>query len=232
MKRFAFTLTAVLAATAAFAQTDSLNTPRPQNDWMRMHKSDFEVSIGLNTFADRNTSGITGYELRPMGSRFISLGSTHRFKLVSGRNAALALKTGVEVSWNNFMLEGNRQITADGPTVLFPETATPLSKSKLTAAYLNIPVMPTVVFRKGAFTHISLGGYAGMRLDSYTKVKEEDGTKDRTHGRYYLSNFRYGIGLDLGIRGVATLFAQYDLNTVFDRSRGPQLNTINFGIRL
>lgn len=231
MKRLILTLTILFSATAAFAQTDSLSCRKPDS-WLRMHKSDFEVSFGLNTFADHNTSGITGYELRPMGSRFVSLGSMHRFKIVAGKNAALALKTGLEVSWNNYMLEGNRQITADGPTVLFPETATPLAKSKLTAAYLNIPVMPTVVFRKGVFTHISLGGYAGMRLDSYTKVKEEDGTKDRTHGRYYLQNFRYGVGMDLGIRHVATLFVQYDLNNTFDQNRGPQLNTLNFGIRL
>ncbi|MFT4031142.1 MAG: hypothetical protein QM669_01855 [Siphonobacter sp.] len=87
-------------------------------------------------------------------------------------------------------------------------------------------------FHQEALSHISVGGYAGMRLDSYTKTKAQDGTKDRGHGRYYLNTFRYGVGLDLGIRRIATLFFQYDLNAVFKTPNVPGVNSINFGVRL
>lgn len=222
------------AALSAFAQisTDTLPVTTTTKPWIPAHKSDLEVSLGLNTFAGKNAQTTNGYELRPLGSRFVSLGAMHRFRILSGPKTALALKTGLEVSWNNFMLEGNRVISTTGGHVAFTDSDVPLAKSKLTVAYLNIPVMPTVVFRKGAVSHISLGGYAGMRLDSYTKTKTQSGSKDRDHGRYFVNNFRYGVGMSVGFRCVGTVFAEYDLNKVFEAGKGPQVSAVNFGIRL
>lgn len=239
MKRSFLTIAALsVFATTAFAQSpaDSVYTlptkPVKVRSWIPAVSHDVDFSIGLNALNVKNSNGISGYDLRPLGSRFVSVGSSHRFRLYKGNKAALALKTGLEVSWNNFMLEENNLVSAANGQVTFPEAGRPLQKSKLTAAYLNIPVMPTVIFRQGAVSQVSFGGYAGMRLDSYTKVKDQDGTKNRDHGRFYMNNVRYGVALDISFRNAGSFFVQYDLNNVFQANRGPEMSAINFGIRL
>ncbi len=239
MKR-SFIIIAALSVftTTAFAQTpsDSVSVlptkPVKERSWIPAVSHGMDFAIGLNALNVKNSTGISGYDLRPLGSRFVSVGSSHRFRLYKGNKAAFALKTGVEVSWNNFMFQENNVVNAANGQVTFPEAGRPLQKSKLTAAYLNIPVMPTVVFRDGVVSHVSFGGYAGMRLDSYTKTKDQDGNKNRDHGRFYMNNVRYGVALDIAFRNAGSFFVQYDLNNVFQANRGPEMSAINFGIRL
>ncbi|PKK36599.1 hypothetical protein BWI96_09415 [Siphonobacter sp. SORGH_AS_0500] len=239
MKRSLIAIAALSTLTSvAFGQApaDTLPTlptkPVKVLSWIPAVTHGMDFSFGLNALNVKNSNGISGYDLRPLGSRFVSIGSSHRFRLYKGNKAAFALKTGVEVSWNNFMFQENNVVNAANGQVTFPEAGRPLQKSKLTAAYLNIPVMPTVVFREGVVSQVSFGGYAGMRLDSYTKIKDQDGNKSRDHGRFYMNNIRYGVALDIAFRKAGSFFVQYDLNNVFQTNKGPEMSAINFGIRL
>jgi hypothetical protein len=231
MKTFLASLSALLFAGTAFAQTDSTSAPRScatrTVNWLQRHDDNFELSLGFNALAGKSAP-----ELRPGGSRFVSLGFVNRYRLVNGTQAGLVLRTGAEVSWYNFMLEGNR-IAVDGSTgVDFVDTPQPLRKSKLTAAYLSIPLTAEVVFRRGMIDHLGAGGYAGYRIAGYSKVRPNDGTIVRDHGSFGLENFRYGLSAELGIRHFADFFVQYDLNPLFRSGRGPAVNGLSFGIRL
>ncbi|GAB3963097.1 hypothetical protein GCM10028805_65520 [Spirosoma harenae] len=192
---------------------------------------DYNVSVGLNTFIPQNSSVIYP-ELQPIGSRYISLAVGALPTIIRGKYASLKLYYGVEVAWNNFMFEENI-IAEKGPTTVnFIDAGRDLQKSKLTVCTIGIPVVPRLTFynTNGRKTcHIGLGGYINYRLDSYRKIKEADGGKDRRHSDFYLNNFRYGAVAHLGIRSL-DFFVKYDMSPLWMPDKGPDVRTLTFGI--
>lgn len=210
---------------------------RRRNRWWSGANRGFYLSLGLNSVAGSGANGQPlgqGFDLRPLGSRYFALGWLQNARLARGRDAALNLNLGLEFSWYNFMFEGNRIAVKDVPTVGqfgFQESTEGLRKSKLTVAYVNLPVMLTTSFRRGFFSYLSAGGHVGYRLDAYTKIKKSGGEKDHAHGNFYLNNFRYGLRAELGIRNFPDLFVNYDLNPLFAENKGPDLRAVSFGIK-
>lgn len=234
MKTILASLAAVLLfAGTASAQTDTASTAVPTSctsrtiNWLQRHDDNFEISLGFNALAGKGAP-----ELRPGASRFVSLGFVNRYRLVNSTQAGVVLRTGVEVSWYNFMLEGNRIALNSPAGVEFVDSPQPLRKSKLTAAYLSLPLTAEVAFRRGMIDHLGAGGYAGYRIAGYSKIKPNDGSTIRDHGSFGLENFRYGLSAELGFRHFADFFVQYDLNPLFRTGRGPGVNGFSFGIRL
>ena len=196
---------------------------------------DYGISVGLNTLLQQTANPAfpeAGYDLQPLGSRYIALSMGALPTLIQGKYASLKLYYGVEIAWNNFMFEGNNVVEKTATGVAFPDVGRDLQKSKLTVCTIGIPVVPRVTFYNsdGRKTgHIGLGGYINYRLDSYRKIKEADGSKDRRHSDYYLNDFRYGVMAHLGLRSL-NLFVKYDLNPLFQVDKGPDVRTLTFGI--
>lgn len=202
----------------------------------------FNIAIGLNTYGknDPTTFYDKGdYDLRPFGSRYISLGYVVSAKLIRGKNAGLHLDFGADFSWYNLMFDGDKTIAKTDDRVEFRPVLdaalneVKLSKSKLVVPNVNLSFMPTLSFRKSFISYISAGVTGGYRLGSYTKIKKE-GSKDKDHVRmnYHLTDFRYGLSAELGIRNFPDLFVNYDINALFTENRGPKINMLSFGIRL
>jgi hypothetical protein len=120
------------------------------------------------------------------------------------------------------------------------------SKSKLTATFVNLSLVPVLDFGKNKYKpaffdghhssgfRIGAGPYVGYRIDSYTKQKyEKNGSTEREHhhDNYYLNNLRYGMRVQLGFRDV-DFFFNYDMNNLFVDNKGPQVNAFSFGITL
>lgn len=203
--------------------------------------SNFNVDLGLNTWVNRESLvGGENYDLRPVGSRYLSL-NWHYDIRVGEKGSPLHLVTGPELAFNNYMLDKNyRFFDVDGRTQISKDPENPerqLEKSKLTVSSINLPLMATLNFKnkkgRNAF-RIGAGGFVGYRLGSHTKIKyEQEGNtkKDKDRGSYNLSDFQYGLQGTIGIRGL-DLFAKYSLNDVFKNNRGPQAQTLSFGISL
>jgi hypothetical protein len=51
----------------------------------------------------------------------------------------------------------------------------------------------------------------------------------RERDNFYLENLRYGARFLLGY-GEVDFFVNYDMNTLFSKDRGPELNAITFGL--
>lgn len=196
---------------------------------------DYGISVGLDNFIQQSANPAypeNSYALRPWGSRYIALSAGAMPTIIGGKHASLKLYYGVEVAWNNFMFEGNNVVEKGATAVSFPDAGRYLQKTKLTVCTIGIPVVPRVTFYNNdgkKVGHIGIGGYANYRLDSYRKIKEADGSKDRRHSDYYLNNFRYGIMAHIGIQSLS-FFAKYDLNPLFQTDKGPDVRTITFGI--
>lgn len=201
----------------------------------RSPRNGFGVLAGLNAYAQHTPLNYreNDYDLLPWGSRFVSLSWVRGAAISRGKDASLGLDLGVDVAWYNLMFDGNNTVRKDANTISYPTSTTDLYKSKLTASYLNLSLMPTLAIHRGPISYLSVGMYGGYRLDSYTKVQEaRKGRSDRTHSNFYMNNFRYGIGAELGIRNFPDLFMQYDMGELFESNKGPSIRMISFGIRL
>ncbi len=204
-------------------------------EWYADKKENFVLSLGLNAYGVDYTPSSAyktdEYDLRPLGSRFVSLGFYRKATIAKGESVALRIKSGFEFSWYNLMFEGNNVVQNVTP-VTFPNAKETLSKTKLTVCYINVPLMLMTSFKNSAITHIGAGGYAGYRLDSHTKTKTENGgNKDHVNGRFGLNQFRYGLMAEIGFRKSVDIFGQYDMNKLFETAKGPNVQMISFGVR-
>jgi hypothetical protein len=200
------------------------------------HASYVVVDVGLNALV--NKAGANAPELRPEGSRYVNLGLSYRQRL-GGRRSPLYLLGGPELAFNNYMLEGNyKWQNTSGITSVVPEpTARQYQKTKLATSTITLPLMLQLrlhdehhraTFRLGA------GGFVGYRLASWTKLKyfEEGSTyKDKDYGSYNLNDWQYGLQAHIGY-GDVNFFVKYNLNELFRDGRGPQAQTLSFGLRL
>lgn len=202
----------------------------------------FNIALGLNTYGvNKSTLGYNkdDYDLRPFGSRFISLGYIASSTIVRGENARLHLDFGVDFSWYNLMFDGNNTVAKGPEKVDFPLVTDDdgneieMKKSKLTVPYVNLSFMPTVSFPHAFISYISAGVYGGYRLGSYTKLRAE-GSKDvnRVRENFYIEDLRYGIGAEIGIRNFPDFFVNYDLNGLYTDNKGPAVKMLSFGVRL
>jgi len=207
----------------------------------------FNFDFGTNNFLqdgkfpDENNED---YAVRPWGSWYIGLNSIQRTRVAK----KFYIEWGLGVSWYNFKFENDNVRLIKTDSILGFEINDPSvtditsRKSKLTAFYVNASLIPVLDFGDNKYKvrfwdgdkrfRIGLGPYVGYRIDSYTKVvykKDGDKEKDRSHSNYYLNNLRYGMRLQLGLRGT-DLFFNYDLNELFAANKGPKLNAFSFGI--
>ena len=215
------------------ARRDSL---REDQQHKNRHASYVVLDVGLNALV--NKAGANAPELRPEGSRYVNLGLSYRQRL-GGRRSPLYLLGGPELAFNNYMLEGNyKWQNTNGITSVVPElTARQYQKTKLATSTLTLPLMLQLrlqdehhrtTFRLGA------GGFVGYRLASWTKLKyfEEGSTyKDKDYGSYNLNGWQYGLQAHIGY-GDVNFFVKYNLNELFRDGRGPQAQTLSFGLRL
>ncbi len=215
----------------------------------------FEFDLGMNNYLNGNNefpgADNEQYTVRPWGSWFVGINSNFRSRIAG----PVAVQWGGGISWYNFKFEDDRtriERTPDGLDFTQADNDIYSLKSKLTASYLNVNVVPMLDFRykskrttdsdgtkrrtrhyKDDAFRIGLGGYAGYRIGSHAKYKFDDGKarKEKDNDSFYLNNWRYGVRFQVGIKGL-DLFANYDLNDLFHTGRGPELHALSFGITL
>ncbi|WP_268034442.1 outer membrane beta-barrel protein [Algoriphagus sp. PAP.12] len=112
-------------------------------------------------------------------------------------------------------------------------------KSKISASYITAMTMLELDFgkmndngRRGL--RLAAGPYVGYRLGGQSKYvyRELGGSgrkKDKQDTGLYLENLRYGLRGEIGV-GRVTFFTTYDMNSLFQDQKGPELNPITFGV--
>lgn len=229
---------------------DSTKTQSKDKKSNLYERKGFNVYIGLNGLMGKMPENVIAIypspylnsdpELKPLGSRFVSLDFTHAATIARGKKSAFKLGYGFSFDWYNFMFDHNRVVTkATSATNFQPIFDTrgdevALKKNKLTVSYITLPIVPHVVFSKqSAIKMIGLGGYVSYRLDSWTKtIEEKSDDLTRIGSNFNLNQVRYGVKAEVALRNVGELFFNYDLAPLFQKGMGPELTAFSFGIKL
>jgi opacity protein-like surface antigen len=246
----AFLSAVVMSASAQDNDTQEKETKRKYN--YGTHHN-FQVDLGINNWLEDDefpNDNNALYAVRPWGSWYISLNAINDTHV----GGPLHVEWGVGVSWYNFKFENEAVRLSEGPGIVeFTEVPSDIDtkKSKLTASYLNVSLVPVLQFgenhhrghRHGqrwgdwhSFSdrgglRIGAGAYAGYKIASYTKTVTDDRNREKDHDGFFLNNLRYGVRVQVGFGGV-DLFANYDLNEIFVEDKGPKLNAFSFGITI
>ncbi len=222
------------------AVTDTVFIRHPRKYVRRSPRQGIDFRLGLNTYGEKKLNGYDpdDFDLRPGGSRYVSLGIVRSFPVVKGRKNSFFMDLGIDVSWYNLMFEGSEVIRKEESGVVFTKLIdtegreVSLKKNKLVAPYVNLSMMPTLTFAGSVISHVSGGMYAGYRIGGYHKSKAHGGDKERVSSDFHMQDLRYGLALELGVRSFPDLFVNYDINNLFETAKGPQVRMLSFGLKM
>ena len=199
--------------------------------------------LGLNALVNRKqylspTGQPENMDLRTEGSRYVNIGLNWDARL-GGKHSPLSLTVGPEVSFNNYMLNGNdKWVNVIGRTDVVRETnGHQFQKSKLATSSINLPLMLRLQLRDAHYKPtfaLGVGGFVGYRIKSWTKLKyTSEGTtyKDKEDGSYNMENFLYGLQGTIGYRSLE-FFGKYNITGLFKTNAGPDTQVLSFGVRI
>jgi hypothetical protein len=236
--------------TRLFWGGDSLKTKQKKEKENFFDRDGMSLYLGLNGLSGKVPSVTTmiyppnylqtDTDLKPISSRYFSIEISESLTITKSKKSAFRLGLGISFDWYNFMFDHNRMVQKANQGAIFqPVFDTQgkdisFSKNKLTVSYINIPVMPHVVFNKNSGVQmIGLGGYVGYRIDSWTKsIEEKSENLNRVSSNFNLNQFRYGLRAEFAFKKLPNLFFNYDLSPLFEKNSSPNLTGFSFGIRL
>ncbi|HKJ41686.1 MAG TPA: hypothetical protein VKA27_06295 [Sunxiuqinia sp.] len=150
----------------------------------------------------------------------------------------IGVVTGLGMEVQTYFLDRNTSIEKGEnriePVHLFYDSN---QKSKLSSFYLSVPFLVEFqipVSNYGNRFYISAGVVANKRLSTQTKVKYRKNNKKeklKTPDDYYMNDIRFSGTIKIGYRWI-NLYATYDLQQLFQDSRGPEVFPYSFGVAL
>lgn len=186
------------------------------------------LDLGINTWLNSESAPA----VKPWGSWAVGINYSVKKKVSSH----YSIKPMLGVNWYNFKFEDRNLQALRSPEGIVFEDFAPGggTKSKITASYANLTLMNYLHSSNENF-RFGFGPYAGYRLGGRGKFvyTNENNTRSKEFQRanMFANDFRYGLRGEIGI-GNVDLFINYDLNEYFQANKGPQLQTLSFGIIL
>ena len=106
-------------------------------------------------------------------------------------------------------------------------------KSKLTASYLNVPIMLDFYLSQKNYFKISTGAMLGVNISSHTKVKYLDNSNNKQKlkmdDNLNISSFRYGFTARIYWNRTG-VYANYYMTPLFKSNKGPKVYPFVIGI--
>lgn len=186
------------------------------------------LDIGINTWIGDDSAPA----VKPWGSWNPAINYHYTYKATKNFN----LKSTLGVSWYNFKFENrNLQALRGDEGLVFEEHPSGTgTKSKISASYANLSIIPTIKTTNGNFS-FGAGPYMGYRLGGRGKFVYRDPQNNRVRefqmGNMFATDFRYGLRAEVGVADI-TLYVNYDFNETFQENKGPKLNALSFGFIL
>lgn len=197
--------------TTSFGQTD-----RPEQPDI---PGEFLVDVGLNGLYNNQDLNLRTFRSRTVGVYYM-----YTRKL--GDRFSVNPMLGVSVDRYSFKSKVNFVQQEDRTFAFDTLDDLNLQKSLLSVVYLELPLEVRFYPFKtlsGEGPFVGLGGMAGLRIKSYTKVKYKQGGDrrvDKNAAPFGLTNFRYGVQGRLGFK-TANVFFKYYLSDLFENVPEP-----------
>ncbi len=147
------------------------------------------------------------------------------------------LVTGMGLNWNNYRFKNLNTIAVSEEGIIsgvIPASSVPVRRSKLSALYLNVPVLFEIQIPAGYSSSLNLaaGVIGGIKLNAWTKLVFKNGEKSRVNGDYNLNLLRGGFTGRVGYRNFM-IYGTYYPTPWFQKDKGPEgLNIEPFEIGL
>ena len=180
--------------------------------------------VGFNNYVTDNYN----FSL-PAGIEYMSLNSGKAMnfnlnfsQLSIGLGRHIGFVTGLGLSWNNYVFDGDNNIIKDsGGNIINDPYAETLKKSKLATIYLNLPVLfeiqiPTDHKR----INIAAGPIGAVKISSHSKIIFENGDKAKSDGDFSLNMLRYGVTARIGYENLE-IYGTYYMTPLFKQGKGP-----------
>ena len=153
--------------------------------------------------------------------------------LAFNHSHSVGIYTGIGLGWNNFSFNHPIRIEKGDDKLLIhaidESVEGNVRRSKLGVLYLQAPLMFEV--RPTRHTYIALGVTGGFRIDTWTKVKFENGVKEKTHSDYYINRFKLDASLRTGSEDFG-FYANFNLLPFFEEGNAPTTHSLSFGLSL
>ncbi len=199
------------------------------------HWNGFETGLNmlLGPGSTANFEGEYAFlEQRPMRSWVINYNIAD-VGIAFGYRHVFGLYTGIGLSWNNYsfnhpvrLSKGEDHIEG---TLIDENVEGIVKKSKLGVFYVQAPLMLEVRPTRNFF--MAAGVTGGIRANAWTKVKFENGNKEKDHSDYYLNLLKLDASFRAGSDDVG-FFANFNLLPLFYESSGPTAHTLSFGFSM
>lgn len=196
------------------------------------------IDLGVNGFLDyKNSLDV------PAGANFLELNYAKSIQF--GLNLVekdfhlyknyVNLMIGVGFDFNHYAFDNNTTIKADTSFIWgFADSTISFKKNKLDVSYLKVPLMFDFNTGKNPNKnfHISVGAEVAYMIHAVTKQKYDVNDKHykiKQRDDFNLEPFRYSAMARIGYNNV-TLYAEYGLNRLFKKDKGPQVYPFSVGI--
>ena len=184
------------------------------------HWNGFEA--GLNMLLDPSAMNTyTGphdfMAIRPMRSWYFGFNIAD-VGIAFDRKHTVGLFTGIGIGWNNYSWKNYIRMTVDNNELvntLLPDDR-PVKNSKFGLLYAQVPLMIEV--RPTRHFYIDFGVTGGIRLASWTRIKYEDGTNEKSYNNYLTNLFKCDASLRVGGEDMG-FFVNYALVPTFVEGR-------------
>lgn len=203
-------------------------------------KTYFNMDLGINTYLNSTgnfPSSNDPHATKGWGSWNVGLNWMASQRLAKGFHWDF----GIGIQWYNFKLENRdfQAVRGDEEIDFLQRSDVNGFKSKISASYLTAQTLLKIDFGKinnngKRGLRLAAGPYVGYRLSGRSKFvyRELSGSgrrKDKQNTGIYLNNLRYGLRGEVGV-GRFNFFSTYDMNTLFQDGRGPELHPLTFGV--
>lgn len=215
-----------------------------KKDSLHDYKNDFKhwrgLELGVNGMLDYNNSlnvasGANFLELNYAKSYKFGLNVfEHNFHLYKNY---INLVTGLGMDFNHYSFSNSVSLSTDSSSYLrgIKDSIT-YKKNILSVSYLTVPLMLEINTSKNPHTnfHIAAGIQFAYRIHSVTKQEfeiDDHHYKIKQRDGFNLEPFRYSAMVRIGYDKVS-VFADYGLNRLFQKNKGPQEYPFAVGIAI
>jgi hypothetical protein len=149
----------------------------------------------------------------------------------------LGLTAGLGYSWRGIGFTNIYQLTANSDTVFAISTPVELSRNKLTAHHLTLPLILEFCTQRNTEKnfYFATGIIGSWRFSGYSYQKGNDLNGNKfshyTYSNYNLSRFTLDLALRLGYSYFG-IFANYQLNTLFQKDKTVAVHPFRLGLTI